>query len=250
MKAQVLSLTGQSIREIELPAQFDTAFRPDLIKKAVISLQSLRYQPHGTNPFAGITASAEGWGSGRGASHVPRLKNSSRAAKVPQAKGGRAAHPPKVQKVLIREINKKEKRKALNSAIAATANDEIVRSRGHQFTGVVPFILSDEFEGLNQTREVIACLKAIGVYADIERSEQSRKVKPGRGKMRGRRYKQRKSLLIVTGSQPLRAARNLAGVDVCSIKSLNVEHLAPGTHASRLTIWTESALTKLAERDM
>jgi large subunit ribosomal protein L4e len=249
MKAQVLSLNGETIREIDLPAQFETAFRPDLIKKAVIAIQSTRYQPHGTNPFAGITASAVGWGSGRGASHVPRLKNSSRAAKVPQAKGGRAAHPPKVAKVLIRSINKKEKRKALNSAIAATANEDIVRLRGHKFTGSLPFVLSDEFEDLTQTRQVIACLKAIGVYTDIERSALSRKVKPGRGKMRGRRYKQRKSLLIVTGSEALRAARNLAGVDVCSIRSLNVEHLAPGTHASRLTIWTENALSKLAERD-
>ena len=250
MKAQVLSLTGQIVREIDLPSQFGTAFRPDLIKKAVIAIQSLRYQPHGAYPFAGITASAVGWGSGRGASHVPRLKNSSRAAKVPQAKGGRAAHPPKVAKILVRSINKKEKRKALNSAIAATANEEIVRSRGHQFTGSLPFVLSNEFEDLNQTREVVACLKAIGVYADIERSDRSHKVKPGRGKMRGRRYKQRKSVLIVTGTDPLRAARNLAGVDVCSIQSLNVEHLAPGTHASRLTIWTENALTKLAERDL
>ena len=57
---------------------------------------------------------------------------------------------------------------------------------------------------------------------------QSKKVRPGRGKMRGRRYKQRKSLLIVTADQPLRAAKNLAGVDVVTVDQLNTELLAPG----------------------
>lgn len=128
MKAQVLSLSGSVDHEIELPAVFASEYRPDLIKKAVISIQSHRYQPHGAYVYAGITASAVGWGSGRGASHVPRLKNSSRAAKVPQAKGGREAHPPKVQKVLNRDINRKERRKAINSAIAATICDEIGRA--------------------------------------------------------------------------------------------------------------------------
>jgi len=63
--------------------------------------------------------------------------------------------------------------------------------------------------------------------------------------MRGRRYKQRKSLLIVTGNTPLIAAGNLAGVDVATVDQLNCELLAPGTHPGRLTVWTESAITRL-----
>ncbi len=66
--------------------------------------------------------------------------------------------------------------------------------------------------------------------------------------MRGRRYKQRKSLLIVTSGTELRAARNLAGVDVVTVDQLNVEHLAPGMLAGRMTIWTESALIRLEGR--
>ena len=65
--------------------------------------------------------------------------------------------------------------------------------------------------------------------------------------MRGRRYKQRKSVLIVTGNEPLRAARNLAGVDAVTVNQLNTELLAPGTHAGRLTVWTESAIRRLEE---
>lgn len=245
MKAQVLTLTGAVDHEIDLPSVFGSEFRPDLIKKAVISQQSRRYQPHGSYVYAGINASAASWGSGRGAAQVPRLKNGSRAAKIPQARGGREAHPPKVEKVLIKEINRKERRKALNSAIAATNSDELVRSRGHIFDGSLPYILNSEFESLKKTRDVITALQAIGVYSDVLRAESSRKVRAGRGKLRGRRYKQRKSLLIVTGNERLRAAKNLPGVDVCLVNNLNVELLAPGTHAARLTLWTEDAVKKL-----
>jgi large subunit ribosomal protein L4e len=248
MKAQVKTLDGGVTRDIELPAIFSEEYRPDLIKKAVMALQSTRRQPHGTDPFAGIRSSAVGWGSGRGSSHVPRIKNGSRAAKVPQAKGGREAHPPKVAKVLVKEINQKEKQKAFRSAVAASISAELIRGRGHTFEGAVPVVLEDKFETLGRTQDVISALSTIGVYNDIERAKDSRKVRAGRGKMRGRRFKQRKSLLIVTADKPLAAARNLSGVDAVTVDQLNVEHLAPGMLAGRLTVWTESALTRLEGR--
>jgi large subunit ribosomal protein L4e len=245
MKAQIKTIEGGVSRNIDLPVMFSEEYRPDLIKKAVMALQSTRRQPHGTYPYAGICSSAVGWGSGRGASHVPRIKNGSRAAKVPQAKGGREAHPPVVAKVLVKQINQKEKQKAFRSAIAASVQEELVRKRGHLFEGAVPVVFEDKFETLIRTQDVISALTAAGVFQDVERAKESRKVRAGRGKMRGRRYKQRKSLLIVTSGSPLRSARNLAGVDVVTIDQLNVEHLAPGMQAGRLTVWTESALTRL-----
>jgi large subunit ribosomal protein L4e len=248
MKAQVKSLDGAVSKNIDLPEIFSEEYRPDLIKKAVMALQSTRRQPHGTDPFAGIRSSAVGWGSGRGSSHVPRIKNGSRAAKVPQAKGGREAHPPKVAKILVKEINQKEKQKAFRSAVAASINPELIRRRGHLFEGEVPIVFEDKFETIGKTAEIITALTTAGIYTDIERSKDSRKVKAGRGKMRGRRFKQRKSLLIVTAEKPLTAARNLSGVDAVTIDQLNVEHLAPGMLAGRLTVWTESALTRLEGR--
>ncbi len=245
MKAQVKTINGGVAKEIELPDLFSEEYRPDLIKKAVMALQSTRRQPHGTYPFAGICSSAVGWGSGRGASHVPRLKNGSRAAKVPQAKGGREAHPPVVAKILVKEINQKEKQKAFRSAVAASIRADLIKCRGHTFEGEVPVIFEDKFESLDRTIDVISALTKVGVYNDIERAKDSRKVRAGRGKMRGRRYKQRKSLLIVTSGTELRAARNLAGVDVVTVDQLNVEHLAPGMLAGRMTVWTESALVRL-----
>jgi large subunit ribosomal protein L4e len=244
---ELKDLKGEVKKKIRLPAAFDEDFRPDLIKKAVLAIQSTRYQPHGAHPYAGIRTSAHSWGSGRGVSHVPRIKNGSRAARVPQARGGREAHPPKVEKVLIEKVNKKEKRKALLSAIAATTKEDLVRARGHRFEAKLPVVIEEAFEKLERTSDVISALQAAGVYPDVERARASRKVRPGRGKIRGRHYKQRKSILIVTKGEPLRAARNLAGVDAVSVNELNAEHLAPGTHAGRLTVWTAGAVKKLGE---
>jgi large subunit ribosomal protein L4e len=150
-----------------------------------------------------------------------------------------------VVKVLVEKVNKKEKRKALRSAIAATAREDLVRARGHQFDCSLPIVVENRLEGLQRTEEVATALQAIGIYADVERSKLSCKVRAGRGKLRGRRFKQRKSVLIITASQPLRAAMNLPGVDAVCVTGLNTELLAPGTQAGRLTIWTEDAMKHL-----
>jgi large subunit ribosomal protein L4e len=125
---------------------------------------------------------------------------------------------------------------------------DLLNERGHRYDGPVPVIFEDKFESLARTQDVISALDSVGVYRDVERAKESRTVRAGRGKMRGRRYKQRKSLLIVTSGPEFRAARNLAGVDVVTVDQLNVEHLAPGMQAGRLTVWTESAVARLEER--
>jgi large subunit ribosomal protein L4e len=247
MKAKVLSLTGDIAEELELPDVFEEVFRPDIIRKAVHAIQSHKRQPYGTNPLAGINYAAENWGPGHGYARVPRLKTGNRAAKVPQAVKGRRCHPPKPQKKWDEKINRKEMRKALRSAIAATANPEIVIARNHLFEGDLPKVIVDEFEDVSKTKDVISVLKAAGVYSDVEKAANSKRYRAGKGKMRGRRYKVRKSLLIVVGrvSPVMQAARNLPGVDVVLAKDLNVELLAPGTHAGRLTLWTKSAISVL-----
>ncbi len=247
MKAKVLSLNGDVVEEIELPEVFEEVFRPDIIRKAVHSIQSHRRQPYGPNPLSGIDYAAENWGPGHGYARVPRLKTGSRAAKVPQAVKGRRCHPPKPQKKWDEKINRKEMRKALRSAIAATANADIVRARNHIFEGDLPKVVVDEFENVSRTKEAVSALKAVGVYEDIQKAANSKRYRAGRGKMRGRRYKVKKSLLIVVGSisPVMNAVRNLPGVDVVLAKDLNVELLAPGTHAGRLTLWTKSALNVL-----
>ena len=101
---------------------FDADYRPDLIKKAVLAAQANRLQPYGPRLYAGMETSARGWGSGRGVSQVPRLVNSSRAARVPHAKGGRRAHPPKPEADRSEKVNTKERRYAIRSARITSYN--------------------------------------------------------------------------------------------------------------------------------
>ena len=249
MKANVYGLNGEVVEEIELPHVFIEEFRPDLIRKAVHAIQSHRRQPYGPNPLAGTNYAAENWGPGHGYARVPRLKGGRRAVIVPQAVGGRKAHPPKPQKNWNEKINKKEMRKALRSALSATVIPELVRRRSHVFEGDLPKIVVDEFEELKKTKEVIEVLKTIGVYQDVVKAGERKRVRAGKGKMRGRRYKRKKSVLIVTSknSDVLKASRNLPGVDAVEVRNLNVEFLAPGGHAGRLVVYTKSALSYLGE---
>ena len=148
MKAQIKGLDGAVQGEIELPAVFAEEYRPDLIRKAVIAIQSTRYQPHGTYVNAGVESVGTGWGSGRGASHVPRLHNGSRAVKVPQARGG-PAHP-RVEKSVTNEINRRRRRRAEAIAIAATSNADLVAD-GAPLRAPSPRI-ADGFESVTRTR--------------------------------------------------------------------------------------------------
>src|SRR5664280_978458 len=135
-KIKVYSLEGEVVEEIELPEIFMEVFRPDLIKRAVISSQTARIQAWGTDPMAGKRTTAESFGAGRGAAMVPRVKGSrhpagSKGAFVPHTVGGRRAHPPRAARIIHEKINKKERRLAIRSAIAATAKRELVEQRGH-----------------------------------------------------------------------------------------------------------------------
>ena len=247
MNATVRDLNGDDAGEIDLPAVFDTPFRPDLIQRAVVAAQANRKQAYGADPFAGMRTPAESMGSGRGMAHVPRENGQGR--RVPQTVGGRKAHPPKAEKDQGKRINDKERQLAVRSAIAATADADLVADRGHQFDSELglPLVVSDEFEELVKTKEVVAFLESVGIHADIERADE-RTVRAGRGKTRGRKYKRPKSILFVTSEEPSRAARNLAGADVATAANVSAEDLAPGTHAGRLTVWTESAIEEVANR--
>jgi large subunit ribosomal protein L4e len=245
--ANIIDLSGNIKGNVELPAIFSETYRPDLIKRAVVAAQANRLQPYGTKLYAGMQTSAVSWGSGRGAAQIPRIVNGSRAARVPQAVGGRRAHPPKTETDRTEKVNRKERLMAIRSAIASTANTDLVKGRGHKFDAQLPLVAEDALENIEKTKEVITFLQAAGIYTDVLRAKDGRNIRAGRGKLRGRRYKNRKSILIVASgdSAVFKSARNLAGVDVVAVTSLNAETLAPGTHAGRLTVWTESAIADL-----
>lgn len=255
MKAKVLSLERQPIAEIELPRVFETEYRPDLIRRAVLVAQSARIQPWGPDEMAGKRTSAETWGKGFGVARVRRVKGTrhptaGRGAFAPHTVGGRKAHPPRPEKKLVEFINKKERRLAIRSAIAATKEKELVRRRGHRWEGEMefPVIVSDEIENLTKTAQVKEVFKKLGIWKDVERAA-VKKVRAGRGKTRGRKYRRRTGPLVVVsdGKNLKKSAGGLPGVDVCPIHLLNAEVLAPGGMAGRLTIWSQGAVKKLLE---
>jgi len=248
MQATVRDLNGDDAGSIDLPEVFETHFRPDLIQRAVVAAQANRKQAYGADEFAGLRTPAESLGSGRGMSHDPRQDGVVR--RVPHAVSGRKAHPPKAEKDQGKTINRKERQLATRSALAATVDAERVADRGHQFDDdlELPLVVSDEFEELVKTKEVVDLLESLGIADDIERADEGKKVRAGRGTTRGRKYQEPKSILFVTSSEPSKAARNLAGADVATAGEVNVEDLAPGTHAGRLTLFTESAIEEVADR--
>ncbi len=247
VSAKVIDLSGNAKGDIDMPEVFNEVYRPDLIKKAVLTAQANRLQPYGPKIHAGMETSAVSWGSGRGAAQIPRIANGSRAARVPQSVGGRRAHPPKPGTDRTEKVNKKERRMAIRSAIASTANSDLVSARGHKFDAELPLVADNALEAVEKTKDVISFLQSAGVYDDVIRAKDGRNIRAGKGKVRGRRFKDKKSILIVAGNDSalFRSARNLSGVDVVSVASLNTEFLAPGTHAGRLTVWTESAIADL-----
>lgn len=250
MKANIIDLTGKANGQIDLPAVFEEEYRPDIIKRAVLSAQANRLQAYGPHFYAGMNTSAQSWGPGHGVSRVLRLKNGRKAAGVPMAVGGRRSHAPQPNADHSEKINKKERRKAIRSAIAATASQGLVQARGHRFAGELPFVAKNDLESVSKTAEIIKFLEAAGLWDDVQRAKDGRHIRAGKGKLRGRKYRGRKSLLIVAGDDKGlgKAARNLPGVDFVTVEKLNAELLAPGTKAGRLTVWTESSLEKLAKK--
>jgi large subunit ribosomal protein L4e len=247
--AKVFNLEGKEVGRIRLPEAFRTPFRPDIIKRAVVTIQSHRLQPKGRDPYAGKRTTAESWGVGRGLSRVPRLSESSRAAFAPGTVGGRPAHPPTVEKRIYKKIPKKERRLALFSAIAATASKDLVEARGHMIGNVpdLPLVVTDDLESIKTMKDLKSVLINLGVWPDIERVKESIKVRSGKGKMRGRRTKRAVGPLIVVSKNDgvFKAARNLPGVDIINVRDLNPEILAPGTHPGRLTLWTNSSIEEI-----
>ncbi len=237
-------LDGQVKKVIDLPLAFRAEVRTDLIKRAVDAFRANRRQPYGPGPKAGLRHSVSWWGKGRGVSRVPRLKNMRRAAQAPGTVGGRRAHPPRPERVWEKKINKKERRLARISALAATSHPVLVAERGHRFDEnlSVPVIVEDGVEEMEMTREAAELLERLGLYDDVDRAT-VKKVRAGKGTMRGRRYRRRRGPLVVLspGCPAYKAFRNLPGVEIVSPEGLNAELLAPGGLPGRLSLYSEKA---------
>lgn len=266
MELKILSTKNVETGKKKMPKQFDEPVRPDLIKRAVEAVQSNNRQPYGTYPWAGLKHSAkisrrrrDYKGSyGHGISRVPRKIMSRRgtqfnwtAAVAPCVVGGRMAHPPKAERIFSKKINDKERKKAIRSAMAATLKKEIVAERGHALPDKYPFLISGDLEKMDKTKMIIDLLNELGLGEDLARASK-RKVRAGKGKARGRRYKKSKGALIIVSGKCnlLKAAVNIPGIDIVEVNNINAEMLAPGASPGRLALFTDTAVEKLEKEKM
>ncbi|MFH1210159.1 MAG: 50S ribosomal protein L4 [archaeon] len=260
----VYNLQAQKVREISLPSQFSEAFHPNLIKRAVLTLQSNKRRRYGSYSRAGKDYSAmlskrrRDYKNvyGRGIARTPRKSLWRRGSQfgfvgalAPNTVGGRRAHPPKSSKIYEKKLNIKERRKAIRSALSATFNKDLVKIRNHVIPEIFPLIIETSIESVKKTKELKKILENFGLKKELERVS-IKKIRAGRGKSRNRKYRKKTGPLIIVSKKCdlQKSAPNIPGLDIVEIKNINTELLAPGCQAGRLIIISEEAI-KLLEKE-
>lgn len=242
---KVFDLDGNAVENIELPALFSSKANPEVIKKAFLAEMSSGRQPYGANILAGMRSSAHYHGSrhyrytmmNRELARMPRIHGrvgymNLAARVVPQAVKGRQAHPPKPAKKWAKKINKKEYNAALKHSLILSKTK---------------LIFTDDLENIEKTKKVKSVFEK-HIKDELKRCEK-KKVRAGKGKMRGRKYKNKKGPLVVVAKKCslLKSAQNIPGVDVTDVKNINIRMLAPGGTARRVIIMTKSSLNEISK---
>lgn len=257
MEANVYHIDGKVEKKVTLPKVFENVYKEDIVKRALLAEQSTQYQAQGHDVLAGMRTSAVYVGrysTYRTGRHVgrparPRQKLAKGAMgevrRIPSATKGRRAHPHMAGKNIIEKINRKEYAKALEMAVAATANVTLIK-QNYTFSKEIPIIVSSSIEKITKAKELMKILSVLGISEDLERSHKP-KGKEGNRKGSKRRYF-RSSVLIVAKDVAAveKAGRNIPGVDVLGVDKMRVEVLAPGAKP-RLTMWSEAAISALPE---
>jgi large subunit ribosomal protein L4e len=256
MKVAVYDLDGKEVEKTELPAIFSYDYRPDLIHRAFYALRSHSIQRQGRDPMAGMRTSALSWNTGRGVARMARVKGegnprAGQAAGVASVVYGRQAHHPVAGKVVYQNLNRKERRLALVSAITATARREIVSARGHKVANKMslPIIVSDDIQDVSKAKDLKAALVKLNLEEELGRIT-NRKTLSGTSRLRGRMKKQPVGPLIVVAEDNgiSNAAEGLPGIKAVLARNLSTLDLAPGASAGRLTLWAKSALSALPKQ--
>jgi len=245
----------KSVSSVVLPAVFTSPIRPDIIHDVHTNMNKNKRQPYAVSKFAGHQTSAESWGTGRAVARIPRVPGggthrSGQAAFGNMCRGGRMFAPTKTWRKWNRKSNLNLRRYATASALAASAIPSLVMARGHKIEKIaeVPLVIDNKIiDSLDKTSKAVALLKTIGAYDDVEKAKGSKTARPGKGKMRNRRYVSRLGPLIVYNEKGTinRAFRNLPGVELVNVHRLNLLRLAPGGHLGRFVIWTKDAFEQL-----
>lgn len=256
MKTNIISISGEKLKEIELPKMFSEKIREDIIQKVFESEKQI--QAYAPALEAGRQQSASGrirhirhkWGTayGKGISRIPRKTMWRRGtqfywigAEISSTRGGRRAHPPRISQFLNdRKINSKEYDLAFRSAISSTVSSELVSRRYLRVNDVkikLPIIVESKLSGLKTKGLVQSAEKILGDLYEI--AKKSKKVRSGKGKLRGRKYKSSAGLLIIVGNDENIKTKSF---DIKKVSDLSITDLYP---LGRIVIYTENAIKDL-----
>jgi len=250
----VFNEQGENAGQVTLPAVFKAPIRPDVVNFVHSNMAKNSRQPYAVHVHAGHQTSAESWGTGRAVARIPRVRGggthrSGQGAFGNMCRGGRMFAPTKTWRRWHRPINQKQRRYAICSALAASSVPALLMARGHKVDNIpeVPVVCTNAIESLTKTKAAVALLKRLNAYDDVEKCQDSKKIRAGKGKMRNRRYVMRRGPLIIYNEDHgiKQAFRNLPGVELISVDRLNLLKLAPGSHLGRFCIWSQGAFEKL-----
>jgi len=255
MKTKILP----SQKEISLPKCFSAPIREDLAQRA-FEIEK-EYHPFAPYLWAGMNYSASGqvkharkvWKTqyGKGMSRTPQKQMWRRGtqfywigAVVTQARGGRRAHPPKVehfQKEL--KMNKKEQAMALNSGISATTQAKYIEKRYGRVSDIknqLPFVVESKMLEMNTKKFAEAIEKMLGEAYIVAFRQRSKRA--GKAKMRIGN-KSSKGMLLVIGNDEKFASKRF---DVRKASELKMKDVYP---LGRLAMYTEKAINDLGVKD-
>ena len=245
-----------------VPAVFTSPIRPDIVQRVHTGMAKNKRQPYSVSEKAGHQTSAESWGTGRAVARIPRVSGggthrAGQAAFGNMCRSGRMFAPTKIWRRWHVKISQGQKRYATCSALAASAAAPLLMARGHEVMTVaeVPLVIDSalfDAGSIARTAPALALLKAVGAGPDIEKAKHSKKLRAGKGKLRGRRHRQRRGPLVVyhpetDGRELVGAFRNISGVETSPVTALNLLQLAPGGHLGRFVVWTSAAFKALDE---
>ncbi len=261
MKAITYNSEGNKAKEIELPSFFSSEIREDIILKCLEAMKTRQpYAPY----FKAGEYSASGkirhmrhkWRTayGKGISRVPRKIMWRRGdhffwigADIASARGGRRAHPPRIERRL-KKINKKEMIIALKSALAATSIIDYSKKRYSRFKDVkiekisFPIVVDTSVVNL-KTKDFFRLMKKIlNVFYDVAIKE--KETRAGKGKARGRRYKSNAGMLLIVGNKE---KKRINGIDAINVNELTLPSLADGG-IGRIVVYSENAIKELNDR--
>ena len=252
----VFSLAGDKAGETTLPEVMTAPMRPDIVQFVHTNMAKNNRQAYAVSPWAGKNVSASSWGTGRAVARIPRVggggtSRSGQGAFGNMCRGGRMFAPTKTWRKWHRKINSTQRRYAVASALAASAVPALVMARGHKVDDVpeIPLVMDSSIESAKKTSAAKDILAAVGALADVEKAADSKKIRAGKGKARGRKYTLRRGPLVIYKNNDgvEQAFRNLPGVELCCVDRLNLLQLAPGGHMGRFCVWSQAALDALNE---